>query len=510
VNAAPAIELQDVFRIYDAPEGAAVALQGLSLAIGSGEIVAIVGPSGAGKSTLLRILAALDRPSAGSARVLDVDVARVRPRAAAQFRARSVGVLNQHYARSLSPELTCRESIGLRLALLGLPRPTIARRVDELLERVGLRDRADARPATLSGGEQQRVAVCAAVAHRPHLLLADEPAGELDARNAATIYTLLAELAREAGATAVVVSHDPDASAIASRQLTIRDGRLGEEALPGLPGRLVVARGGWVRLPDSLRRSAGIGDHARARAEGDAILLDGEEHLAPSPETQLTPSANAGGQPVAELRAATKRYGSGTTARTVFAELDAVFPAGRLSLVVGRSGSGKTTALNLLAGLARPSEGEVLVLGRPTSTLDRAALARLRRSDIGVVGQEPGLVPFLSAGENVELALALRGTDDAAATARAALEEVGLERRAYQRVDRLSAGERQRVALARALAQRPRLLLADEPSARLDEENAGAIAELLLRAARAHGMAVVCATHDPALIERGDSELRFD
>jgi putative ABC transport system ATP-binding protein len=225
---------------------------------------------------------------------------------------------------------------------------------------------------------------------------------------------------------------------------------------------------------------------------------------------QLTPAANAGGQPVAELRAATKRYGSGTTARTVFAELDAVFPAGRLSLVVGRSGSGKTTALNLLAGLARPSEGEVLVLGRPTSTLDRAALARLRRSDIGVVGQEPGLVPFLSAGENVELALALRGTDDAAATARAALEEVGLERRAYQRVDRLSAGERQRVALARALAQQPRLLLADEPSARLDEENAGAIAELLLRAARAHGMAVVCATHDPALIERGDSELRFD
>src|SRR5262249_5133330 len=162
----PALELRDVFRIYEAPEGASVALQGLSLAVGEGELVIALGPSGSGKSTLLRIAGGLDRPSAGTARTFGVELARLRPRAADAFRARHLGVLDQHYVRSLSPELTCREAVGLRLALRGHPRSESDRRAEELLERVGLRDRAGDRPASLSGGEQQRVAVCAALAHR--------------------------------------------------------------------------------------------------------------------------------------------------------------------------------------------------------------------------------------------------------------------------------------------------------------------------------------------------------
>src|SRR5262249_3171011 len=174
------------------------------------------------------------------------DLARMRPRAAAAFRARNLGVLDQHYARSLSPELTCREAVGLRLALRGRAPAECDRRAEELLERVGLRDRADDLPASLSGGEQQRVAVCASLAHRPRLLLADEPGGELDAASAEAVYRLIAELVRELGSTALVVSHDPGATAIADRLVTIRDGRLGEEALPGGRSRIVVGRGGWL------------------------------------------------------------------------------------------------------------------------------------------------------------------------------------------------------------------------------------------------------------------------
>src|SRR5207302_7707214 len=178
-----AIELRDVFRIYDAPEGASVALQGLSLTEARGEIVVGLGPSGSGKSTLLRIMAGLDEPSAGVALTLGVELSKLRATRRAAFRARHLGILDQHYARSLSPDLTCRETVEMRLSLLGQPRGARDRRADELLERVGLRDKAGERPAALSGGEQQRVAVCAALAHRPELLLADEPGGELDVAN---------------------------------------------------------------------------------------------------------------------------------------------------------------------------------------------------------------------------------------------------------------------------------------------------------------------------------------
>ena len=157
--------------------------------------------------------------------------------------------------------------------------------------------------------------------------------------------------------------------------------------------------------------------------------------------------------------------------------VSAAFRAGTLTAVVGRSGSGKTTLLHLLAGLDRPSEGQVLVQGREIEALDRAEPAAVRREHVALVTQEPGLVPHLSARENVELGLLVRGLEGDPA---AALAEVGLGARLDHRADRLSAGERQRVAIARALAAEPVLLLADEPTARLDQSNARAVA----RAAR--------------------------
>ena len=509
-----AIELRDVFRIYEAPEGASVALQGLSLAAEEREVVVVLGPSGSGKSTLLRIASGLDRPSAGVAFTLGVQLARLRARGVAAFRARELGILDQHYARSLSPDLTCRENVGLRLSLLGRSRQEWGRRAEELLERVGLRDRASDRPSTLSGGEQQRVAVCAALAHCPRLLLADEPGGELDAANAEVVYGLIGELVRELGSTALVVSHDPGAVAIADRSVTIRDGRLGEESAPGEAGRLVVGRGGWIRLPARLLHEAGIGTHAFAEAGENGLLLGpvGEEPDPTDREASGSPEqAAVRSRPVAELRGVEKRFG-GASSRPVLDGLDATFHEGRMTLLVGRSGSGKTTLLNLLGGLARPTRGEVVVLGRSIADLSRPELALFRRAHVGVIGQEPGLVSFLSAAENVGLALAVRGTEaeNPVVRAREMLAEVGLEARADQRVDRLSAGERQRVAIARALVHRPRLLLADEPTARLDEESARRTAALLAHTARSSGAAVLCATHDPALLELGDDEIRLD
>jgi putative ABC transport system ATP-binding protein len=214
-------------------------------------------------------------------------------------------------------------------------------------------------------------------------------------------------------------------------------------------------------------------------------------------------TAQSHGPVVAELRGVEKRFGD----RVVFAGFDASFRAGRVTAVVGRSGSGKTTLLHLLAGLERPSGGDVVVLERSLGPLTRSELAAFRRDGVALVRQEPGLIPFLSARENIELALAIRNHDG---SARDALAHVELEHRADQRIDRLSVGERQRVAIARALATAPDLLLLDEPTAHLDEANAQLTARLLRRAARAAGAAVVCATHDPVLIEHADEQIRLD
>ena len=488
-----AVEATDLFRIYPSAEGAAAALQGLSLDIEEGELVVVFGPSGSGKSTLLRILAGLDRPSAGTVRVFEHDLRTLRGRALAGYRSRTLGYADQHYERALAPELTARQLVALRLDLLGVDRTESRRAADRLLERVGLAGKRDARPGELSGGQQQRVALCAALSHGPRLFIADEPTGELDAANAAEIYALIRELAREAGVTTLIVSHDPESAAVADRVVQIRDGRVS-----AVDDDAVVNRGGWIRIPEEL-----LGRTTRARLEPrpggvfvHTVAVEAVESAAPA---EARPGAV-----VAEAVALTRVHGRGARATEVFHDLSLAFAGGAFSAITGPSGTGKSTLLHLLAGLDRPTAGDVRVLGTALSSLDETGLALLRRSSIGLVTQGTDLVPFLTARETVELALALRGADTGGADS--ALVAVGLGELADQRVARLSMGERQRVAIARALAAKPALLLADEPTARLDEANARAVGQLFAELARTTGTAIVCATHDPVLIEHAQVE----
>jgi ABC-type lipoprotein export system ATPase subunit len=498
-----AVEARDLFRVHSTAEGDAAALQGLWLTVEPGEILTLLGPSGAGKTSFLRLLAALDLPSAGSLSVFGSDLRALGTRGRARYRAESVGYLDQHYARALAPELTARELVGLRLRSEGLEHES---RSAELLARVGLEERVGARPAELSGGEQQRVALCAALAHRPRLLLADEPTGELDADNARVVYDTIAELARAERCTAVIVSHDPESTEIADRVVQTRDGRVSEETVRGAGSSIVVGRGGWLQLPQELLERAGIGARAAASLEDDRIVL--VPAGTPERPAELQPAAPALSREtdiVAEARGLAKTHGSGAAAAHVFEGFDAAFESGRLTVVTGPSGSGKTTLLLLLAGLDLPDSGAVEVCGEGLQRLDRAARAEVRRRNVALVAQQPGLIPFLSASENVELGAAVRGGSDDGA--RDVLASVGLAERARQRVARLSAGEQVRVAVARALAARPRLLLVDEPTARLDQANARNLAVLLSTLAHETGAAVVCATHDPVVIEHADVEL---
>jgi ABC-type lipoprotein export system ATPase subunit len=509
-----AVEARDVFRVYSTPEGDAAALQGLTLSVEEREVLVVLGPSGSGKSTLLRILSGLDRPSAGVVSVFGRDVGKLRGRRLAEYRSRLLGYVEQHYSRSLDPDLTARDLVALQLGLAGAEGAAREKRADELLERVGLADKRLSRPGELSGGEQQRIAVCAALAHRPKLLLADEPTGELDAVTAALVYELLGELAREEDCTTVVVSHDVESTSIADRIVRVRDGRVSEEAARAGDETLVVARGGWLRLPEELLVRAGIGERARAELAGRGIVVTSAGPAVSEVDVGDSPAAPAptvDGRVVAEVQGLQKSYGHGPQKRVVLAGLNASFATGKLIAVTGPSGSGKTTLLNLLAGIAEADAGGVAVFGRRMADLDREARAALRRDHVALIGQDPGLTPFLSAQENVALGLALRGmgADEAHERALEALGRVGLTERAEQRAARLSAGERQRVAIARAVAAGAGLLLADEPTARLDEANALAVGALFSKLAREFGAAVVVATHDPLVVEQADATLRL-
>ncbi|HEY3922240.1 MAG TPA: ATP-binding cassette domain-containing protein [Gaiellaceae bacterium] len=503
-----AIELKDVFRVHSTPEGDAAALQGLSLSVREGEVVAVLGPSGSGKSTLLRLLAGVERPSAGAVRVFGEELGKLSSRRLAEYRATKLGYVDQHYTRALAPELTARELVSLQLGLRGATEATRLRRADGLLERVGLGTKRDRLPSQLSGGEQQRVALCAALAHEPHVFLADEPTGELDAGTADQVYDLVGELVREQGCTTLIVSHDPESAKIADRIVRIRDGRVSEEwAREGEEtDTIVVGRGGWLRLPEELLLRAGIGERATAALDDGRIVVSPAGHnsvegSAPVTEVQRA----AAGEVVARVQGLTKGYGE----TCVLEGVDAEFRGGALHAVTGPSGSGKTTFLHLLAGLELPDAGAIEVAGSALSALDRTGRAAVRRASIAYVGQQSGLVPHLSALENVELALTLRGVESPRELALPTLDAVGLSERVGQRVSRLSQGERARVAIARAVAARPKLLLADEPTSRLDGANAIAIAHLLARLARETGAAVLCATHDPLVIEQAHDALRL-
>ena len=206
-----------------------------------------------------------------------------------------------------------------------------------------------------------------------------------------------------------------------------------------------------------------------------------------------------------------RRYGSGQTAVEALADVDIEVRAGRLTVVRGPSGSGKTTLLNLLGGLDRPTSGRVLLGDDVLSELSEAELAAARRDRIGYVFQNFGLIPVLSAAENVEVPLRLRRMERGQRDERVAevLELVGLTRHAGQRPGELSGGQQQRVGVARALVARPEVLIADEPTGQLDSETAERIMDLMLEVTRIRGTATVVATHDPLLISRADEVLEL-
>lgn len=221
------IETEKLTREYRSGDRRLTVLHEVDLRIEAGEFVAVVGPSGSGKSTLLALLAGLDEPTSGRVRLDGQDLARMDEDARARLRREKVGFVFQSF--QLIPSLTALENVRVPLDLAG--RRDGTEQASALLERVGLAARARHLPVQLSGGEQQRVALARAFVHRPSILFADEPTGNLDGAAGEGILALMMELNRERGATVVMVTHDLELAAAAGRAVRLRDGRVvAEEA----------------------------------------------------------------------------------------------------------------------------------------------------------------------------------------------------------------------------------------------------------------------------------------
>ena len=218
------IRARDLSRVYQSGTDELVVFSGLNLDVQRGEMLALVGESGAGKSTLLHMLGGLDRPSSGTIYYGSKEVSGLARPEQADFRNREIGFVWQiHY---LLPEFTALENVCMPLLIRGEAIGVAKTRAIQLLERVGLKQRLDHKPGELSGGERQRCAVARALVTRPACVLADEPTGNLDEKNAAQVYALMLELNREIGTSLVLVTHDHGLAAKMDRVLELHDGAL--------------------------------------------------------------------------------------------------------------------------------------------------------------------------------------------------------------------------------------------------------------------------------------------
>lgn len=287
----PFIYCENLVKIYKVADLEAVALQGLDLQIQRGELMAIIGNSGSGKSTLLNILGGLDRPSAGRVTVSGRDLLKLSESQLVRYKRDVVGFVWQNTARNMLPYLNALENVELPMIIAGRYGRREREWARELLEVVGLSDRAKHKLSELSGGEQQRVAIAIGLANRPPLLLADEPTGSVDTRTAATIFDMFRQIRDQYGTTIVIVTHDPKVMSKVDRVVAIRDGKTSTETIRRVAidmadfaaGSIVLGEthdefvvldsAGRLQIPREYLEKLSIKKKVRLELEGDQIII---------------------------------------------------------------------------------------------------------------------------------------------------------------------------------------------------------------------------------------------
>ena len=419
----------NLFKIYKVADLEVVALQGLNLELAQGEMMALVGPSGVGKSTLLNVIGGLDTPSAGSVWVAGWDLLRMKDRERVEYKRQVAGFVWQQPSRNLLPYLSARENVELPMQHNGVKADVRKKRALELLDAVGLADRADFYPDRLSGGEQQRVALAVALANNPPLLLGDEMTGQVDSESAMRVLNAVQAINQAYGTTVVIVTHDPLVASRVDRVVTVRDGRTSTEIRrhrnqedsagkrhPSAHEQewVILDPVGRLQLPRAYVNTLEMRELVRLHLEPDHISVWPQDERRKTQDARCKEIVGESAYRFTGLPVYQQSTGVSITTENLtrtfelagekvhaLQEVNLEIPAGSLSAIKGPSGSGKTTLLTLVAGLDEPTEGSVRFGERSLTNMSPQEKINLCRQQIGFVFQTFGLLPFLSVEENV-------------------------------------------------------------------------------------------------------------
>ncbi|MGQ9839962.1 MAG: ABC transporter ATP-binding protein [Anaerolineae bacterium] len=494
--------IQLSYVTYHYPAQTVPALADFSVTLQPGEFVLVVGPSGAGKSTFLRCLNGLvphfyGGRWAGRISVMGRDPIALAPRGMADL----VGFVFPDPEAQFVVD-TVEDELAFAMENFALPQPTMRKRVEEVLDQMGIAHLRQRRISTLSGGEKQRVAIAAVLALQPEILVLDEPTSQLDPQAAEEVLVALRHLNEDLGLTVVLSEHRLERVAhYADRMLYIPapaaapildEPRRVMAQLPLVPPLVRLGRAlGWQPLPLTIKEGRAFARQLMQQwAQGGA-----GPDMRPCEETiRAAAGLRSGADIVLAARGVHYRYDGQPALRGVNLEVR----GGEFVALMGRNGSGKSTLLKHLVGLLKPEAGEVWVAGMDTRRTELEAIVKV----VGYVPQHPGALLF---GETLAAELAFtrksHGLPQDRAADQALLAQLGLAPLADRDPRDLSGGEQQRAALAAILVAGPQVILLDEPTRGLDYAQKQALADLLL-ALKREGKTIIMATHDVELAAR--------
>jgi ABC-type lipoprotein export system ATPase subunit len=483
------IQMQDVVKTYNTGDVPFVALNNVNIDIKQGEFLGITGKSGAGKSTLLNMISGVSELTSGN--ILfhwvvsetispSIQIQSLNEDKLARWRGENIGIIYQSF--ELMPTLSLVENVMLPPDFLGAYQPTITKkRALELLELVEIADHAYKIPAHISGGQKQRVAIARALVNDPHLIIADEPTGNLDSVTAETIFQIFEKLVDQ-GKTIVMVTHDESFAPQFSRHLHITDGIVSSP----------MERGGGSEAPINIERERAL------------------HHVSKSP-VEIVPSSKEqyNEKPAIVLRNVEKVYENAAGKFVALKSINLQLNYGQFISIVGKSGCGKSTLLNMVTGIDHPTAGDVIIGDEHIYKMSESKRALWRGKNMGVVFQFFQLLPTLTLLENTMLPMDycnLYPFYERPERAMELLKMVGLEDQAYKLPTTVSSGQQQSAAIARALATDPSIILADEPTGNLDSRAADNILNLFENLARS-GKTILIVTHDPSITQRTDQTI---
>jgi len=487
------IQMQDVVKTYNTGEVPFIALNNVNIDIIQGEFLGITGKSGAGKTTLLNMISGVSEITSGN--ILfhwvgtespspSIPIHSLNEDKLALWRGENLGIIYQSF--ELMPTLSLVENVMLPPDFLGAYQPLISKkRALDLLELVEIADHAYKIPAHISGGQKQRVAIARALVNDPHLIIADEPTGNLDSVTAETIFQIFEKLVAQ-GKTIVMVTHDESFAPRFSRRLQITDGVVTD---PSKNGTSPISK---VEAPIAIKQGRD------------------SQHL---PESRVNAAASSKEHhdqtPAIVLRNVEKVYENAAGKFIALKSIDLQLNYGQFISIVGKSGCGKSTLLNMITGIDHPTAGDVIIGDKHIYKMSESKRALWRGKNMGVVFQFFQLLPTLTLLENTMLPMDYCNHYpfyERPDRAMELLKLVGLEDQAHKLPTAVSSGQQQSAAIARALATDPSIILADEPTGNLDSRAAENVLNLFEDLARS-GKTILIVTHDPSITQRTDQTI---